>query len=157
MPSNRVPPHVRCRRRHYRLLSELEFLLGLVEEAHNSPAWHPLPPRYERRLGSLLHWTWQLTSRVAGTRARVVPATPLSSAQAERLIAAALVDLRLADAGVTASPSARPLRPGTRSPRQLAQAAARRRASVSPQASAEEDSAMWAEYERSEALGIVEE
>jgi hypothetical protein len=140
----------RLRRRLHRVSTALWRFRGEVDDYRYSTGWNPLSPAREQRLVTLLRWARQLTSR-APRSARLWPdGQPVSAALALRLIRSAIRDLHRTDAG-----KPRPSLGHRR--RHYASYLERYRAErAAERATPEEDAAMWAEYERDEALGIEE-
>lgn len=150
----------RLRNRSRRLTSALWNFRIHVQEHRQQPGGDPLSARRELRLIMLLQWTRQLTSRVTATASTWPTGEPVAADLALRLIDAALRALHITEA--TATQAAAKGHSRRRRPTLEELHLAERAANITPppipastRASAEEDAAMWAEYERDEALGIV--
>jgi hypothetical protein len=149
----------RMRNRYRRVTSALWNFRIHVQEHRQQPGGDPLSARREVRLIMLLQWTRQLTSRITGTTLAWPNGEPVAADLALRLIDAALRAVHVADAAATRAVAKGHSRRRTPTLEELD--LAERAANVTPpptlastRASAEEDAAMWAEFERNEALGI---
>jgi hypothetical protein len=125
---------------------------GEVGDYRYSAGWDPLSPRNEQRLVTLLRWARQLTSRDPRSAGSWPSGQPVSNALALRLIRGAVRDLYRTDAGKPRQPLGHPRR---YYPDYIERFRAERAAQQA--ATAEEDAAMWAEYDRGEAREVVED
>ena len=149
-PDPQFTAAARLKRRLHRVSTALRYFRGEIDDYRHSAGWNPLSPEREQRLFSLLRWARQLTSRVPRSSGTWPSGQPVSSALALRLIRSALRDLYNTTANKPGPSRGHPRR---HYPDYLERYRAERAAQRA--AHAEEDAAMWAEYEREEAQGSV--